>query len=222
MDFCKAFDAVPHGRLLVKLQSYGITGNIYKWVEDFLKDRVQCVRVGNACSSETSVLSGIPQGSVLGPILFTIFINDLPDCVSGTCKVFADDTKIYNVTKNRDQLQTDIDKMTEWTTTWNLYFNVDKCKVMHAWKKNPQYDYVMKTDDKEIVMTKCTDEKDLGVVFDGQLRFDKHIHLFTAKANRMLGLVKRAFPYMDADTFTKLFKSLVRPHLEYGNAIWHP
>ena len=135
MDFCKAFDAVPHGRLLVKLQSYGITGNIYKWVEDFLKDRVQCVRVGNACSSETSVLSGIPQGSVLGPILFTIFINDLPDCVSGTCKVFADDTKIYNVTKNRDQLQTDIDKMTEWTTTWNLYFNVDKCKVMHAWKK---------------------------------------------------------------------------------------
>ena len=89
-------------------------------------------------------------------------------------------------------------------------------------EKKPQYDYVMKTDDKEIVMTKCTDEKDLGVVFDGQLRFDKHIHLFTAKANRMLGLVKRAFPYMDADTFTKLFKSLVRPHLEYGNAIWHP
>ena len=85
-------------------------------------------------------------------------------------------------------------------------------------EKKPQYDYVMKTDDKEIVMTKCTDEKDLGVVFDGQLRFDKHIHLFTAKANRMLGLVKRAFPYMDADTFTKLFKSLVRPHLEYGNA----
>jgi hypothetical protein len=95
LDFCKAFDSVPHERLLVKMSAYGITGQILRWTRSFLTNRTQKVKVGTAVSSEGKVLSGIPQGSILGTILFTIFINDLPECVQSSCKIFADDTKIY-------------------------------------------------------------------------------------------------------------------------------
>ena len=95
LDFRKAFDSVPHERLLIKLQYYGITGKLLAWIRDFLKDRKQLVRVGNDYSKYTDVLSGIPQGSILGPVLFTIFINDLPQKINSFCKIVADDTKIY-------------------------------------------------------------------------------------------------------------------------------
>ena len=93
LDFQKAFDQVPYIILLHKLNYIGMTGNIHKWISDFLKDRNQRVRVGNFYSEPAQLTSDIPQGSILGPILFTIFINDLPDCVSSCCKIFADDTK---------------------------------------------------------------------------------------------------------------------------------
>ena len=108
LDFKKAFDSVPHQRLPSKLAAYGITGNILKWIKDFLTNRHQRVRVGNHYSPMTEVLSGIPQGSVLGPILFTIFINYLPNCVQSCCKVFADDTKMYDSTDNAGRIQEDI------------------------------------------------------------------------------------------------------------------
>ena len=124
LDFKKAFDSVPHQRLLSKLAVYGITGNIFKWIKDFLTNRHQRVRVGNHYSPMTEVLSGIPQGSVLGPILFTIFINDLPNCIQSCCKVFADDTKIYDSTDNAGRIQDDIIRLQRWSDLWNLYFNI--------------------------------------------------------------------------------------------------
>ena len=96
LDFKKAFDTVLH-QWLTKLASYGILSNVYNWIEDFLSNRSQRVRVGKGWSTKADVLSGIPQGNVLGPILFTTFINDLPECVQSCCKVLADDTKIYDL-----------------------------------------------------------------------------------------------------------------------------
>ena len=221
LDFSKAFDTVPHERLLAKLKSYGITNNIHSWIKSFLSDRKQRVRVNNSFSNFSPITSGIPQGSILGPVLFIIFINDLPDCVESGCKIFADDTKIYNSTENSGVIQDDINALLEWSNTWQLKFNAQKCNVLHIGKTNSQKEYFMDSS-KQSKINSVTHEKDIGVTFDAQLNFDKHISNIVAKANQMTGLLKRSFQYLDRDMFLKLYKAIVRPHLEYANVIWHP
>ena len=221
LDFRKAFDTVPHARLLSKLRGYGITGNVLKWIEDFLSNRTQRVRVGKQFSKSAKVTSGIPQGSILGPVLFTIFVNDLPEYVDSLCKIFADDTKLYNTSSNNPVIQEDINKLQEWTKKWHLYFNALKCKVMHLGIKNPRHSYTMTNDDGiNVTLNSCTEEKDLGVYFDSSLTFNSHVQNIISKANQMLGIIKRTFTYLDNDTFLYLYKALVRPHLEYANVIW--
>ena len=222
LDFRKAFDSVPHERLALKLQEHGFTGKLLQWIRDFLANRSQRVRVGNDFSEKGKVLSGIPQGSILGPVLFTVFINDLPDNIESICKVFADDTKIYDSPKNNTIIQNDLCKLEEWSNIWQLYFNTTKCKVLHIGRNNPELDYKMKLGDSHINLTKCDNEKDLGVTFDKLLTFDVHISNAINKGNKMLGLVKRSFSFLDQSTFLMLYKALIRPHLEYGNLIWHP
>ena len=134
LDFQKAFDTVPHKRLLQKLKGYGIISHLLKWIENVLKDRQQRVVLNNSHSMWAPVTSGIPQGSVLGPILFTIYINDLPDIVKNITKLFADDTKIYSIVNNttdKENLQTDLNNLTYWSKTWLLIFNKKKCKHLH-------------------------------------------------------------------------------------------
>ena len=220
LDFRKAFDSVPHKRLLIKLKNYGIHGSLLDWISDFLTDRRQRVRVGSTFSSDKPVLSGIPQGSILGPVLFTIFINDLPEVISNTCKIFADDTKIYGDSENHSSIQRDLNNVQDWSNKWNLYFNVQKCKVMHIGKKNPLKDYTMGESNEPI--QKCSEEKDLGVIFDSNLSFDPHIQKAISKSNQMIGLIRRSFSFMDKNMFLKLYKALIRPHIEYGNVIWYP
>ena len=205
--------------MLEKLKSYGIVGNVHKWVKSFLSGRTQRVRVGRDFSNGAEVLSGIPQGSILGPILFTIFINDITDDVNSFCKIFADDTKVFNVSVNKDVLQTDLDCLQEWTEKWDLHFNSSKCNVLHAGTNNPCNSYVLNQVNE---INRCTEEKDLGVVFDSKLSFDAHIQSIVKKANCVLGIIKRAFSHLDKTSFIKLYKSLVRPILEYGNVIWSP
>ena len=222
LDFRKAFDSVPHERLLVKLRSYGIDGKVYMWIKDFLSDRLQYVKVGDQCSETKEVTSGIPQGSILGPILFLIFINDLPDCVQSICHIFADDTKSYNTCDKSDMVQGDIDALLEWSHKWQLFFNCTKCKCLHFGKNNPLNDYFFISKDDTVEIPTCTEEKDLGVTFDSTLKFDIHINNIVKKANGILGLIRRNFKYIDKEVFLKLYKALVRPHLEYGQAIWSP
>jgi len=194
----------------------------HTWIKNFLIGRSQQVRVGSQKSGGADVLSGIPQGSILGPILFTIFINDLPEMLESTCKIFADDTKLYDLASNNKSLQNDIFKLQEWSDKWNLYFNVTKCNVMHIGKRNPEYEYEMKVSNGEQKINVCESEKDLGVTFDRQFSFDPHIQRVVGKANQMLGIIKRAFTFLDKETFIKLYKAFVRPHLEYANVIWCP
>lgn len=218
LDFAKAFDSVPHQRLLHKSSAYGIRGNVLSWISDFLTGRRQYVSVKGEVSSWKDVISGVPQGSVLGPILFIIYINDLPEVVSSTVKIFADDTKLYNTDSNNDILQQDLDALCTWADLWQLVFNVMKCKTIHYGRNNQDYQYTMKFEDIESV----DEEKDLGVLFQQDLKFSNHISSKVNKANSVLSLILRSFDYIERDSFVLLYKALVRPHVEYGNTIWYP
>ena len=172
------------------------------------------------------VTSGIPQGSVLGPLLFVLHINDLPDCTLSQTFLFADDTKIYRHVKTvEDQqiLQEDINRLQAWSDKWLLKFHPDKCKIMSIGKKITNFNYNMHTDDlREISLPYVQSEKDVGVTFDENMTFREEINRRTAKASSIMGMIRRNFTYLDVDTFKMLFKAFVRPHLEYGSPIWNP
>ena len=226
LDFRKAFDSVPHKRLLLKLEKLGVPGNVLKWISDFLSDILQCVVINGQSSEWSEVTSGVPQGSVLGPLLFILYVNDLPDQVNSYCKLFADDAKLYKELQNLDDFETmqdDLNKLCQWTIKWLMLFNVDKCKVMHIGKGNPRFEYEMSDNNGNIKVLKSVDcEKDLGVYLQDNLKFDKHISLTVNRANRLIGVIKRAFSYLEEETLLVLYKTLIRPILDYGNIIWFP
>lgn len=224
MDYAKAFDSVPHERLLKKVQAYGIRGRVFRWIEGFLKNRKQRVAVNAHYSSWQHVKSGIPQGSVLGPILFILYVNDLPEQLNNNILMYADDTKIYarvNSIEDSQKLQEDLDITLEWSTKWQLSFNLDKCKVMHYGRNNIEYEYLIARERQEKMQT-TSKEKDLGITFTGDLKFMEHIANTVKKANQMVGIVKRTFKYMNKTMFNSIYKSLIRSHLESGNKIWAP
>ncbi len=221
LDFAKAFDSVPHQRLLAKLSGLGLNKRLLKWSESFLTGRKQRVVVNGSSSSWADVLSGVPQGSVLGPLFFVIFINDMPDVVHNFIALFADDAKVFSSVSSvsdHEQLQQDLVKLQGWADTWQLNFNAKKCKVMHLGRLNPKYSYKMGETELEAI----TQEKDLGVIIDDELKFDIHIEGQVNKANRQLGLIRRSFDNLEDDTFINLYKSLARTHLEYCNAVSYP
>ena len=221
LDFCKAFDSVPHRRLLHKLSSYGVCGKLLSWIESFLVGRRQQVVVQGCSSDWTSVDSGVPQGSVLGPLLFLVYVNDLPNVVQGHIKMFADDTKIFStVTSPRDSisLQADLDALTQWSDTWMLPFNEEKCKVLHLGRANKAYQYTMRVSP----MIDSTLERDLGVHIDPELKFRQQASAAVSKATQVLAVIRRSFALLDSFTLPLLYKALVRPHLEFGNLVWGP
>ena len=224
LDFSKAFDTVPHRRLMSKLESYGITGNIKRWIQSFLTGRTQTVMVNNDESAAAPVISGIPQGSVLGPLLFVIYINDLPETVNSNVYLFADDTKIMRKVDNEEDakaLQSDLNILEAWSKRWLLQFNSDKCHVLTIGK----FEHIRHTERYQLYgneLDHVFEEKDLGVYIDSELKFDEHISNKVNKANAMVGLIRRSFSYLDGELFKKLYTCFVRPHLEYAQAIWQP
>ena len=222
LDFKKAFDSVPHERLLIKIKSYGIDGKLYRWIKDFLNERSQYVKVSNEYSKTMKVTSGIPQGSILGPVLFLIFINDLPEVIKSLSEIFADDTKAFNTCNNSNVIQEDLNALQEWSDKWQLFFNCSKCKCLHFGKNNQKRQYYFPTKDGNKNIPTSTEEKDLGVIFDTTLKFDLHIDSIIKKANSMIGLIKRNFSHIDIFIFQQLYKALIRPHLEYAQIIWSP
>ena len=224
LDFAKAFDTVPHERLLGKLKAYGIDGAILTWIKAFLTGRTQVVKVNGEDSIPAPVISGIPQGSVLGPLLFVIYINDLPETLSSDVFLFADDTKIFREIKSIQDstaLQHDIDLLEQWTKKWLLDFNIKKCHVLTLGKlenvKHTQR-YCLSGNELEHVF----EEKDLGVTFDADLKFEDHISAKVLKANAIAGLIRRSFSFLDAHLFKRLYTTFVRPHLEYAQSVWAP
>ena len=221
LDFSKAFDKVPHKRLCSKINSYGIKGHLSNWIKSFLENRHQSVAIQQIKSSSRPVTSGIPQGSVLGPLLFVIYINDLPEEIESTIKIFADDTKIFRaISKSLDSttLQNDLNKLITWSKTWLLPFNYEKCVTVHYGNNNPRSIY--KIDNNQI--NSSNSEKDLGVHFDNKLKFSPHIRNIVAKANSRVGLIRKHFSNLTPQIFLPLYKALIRPILEYASVIWNP
>ena len=221
LDFKKAFDKVPHNRLLLKLKNIGISGKVHNWIKSWLTNRKQRVIINNHASSWADVTSGVPQGSVLGPILFLIFINDIDCGITSYISKFADDTKLMtpsNSITNCDILQTDLNKMAIWARNWLMEYNVDKCKVLHIGKNNPQFEYSL--NDTKIVTS--TNETDLGVIMTSDLKSEAHISKVTKMGNKLVGLIGRSFEVKSRDVIIRLYKTLVRPHLEYCVQVWSP
>ncbi|CAF0824973.1 unnamed protein product [Brachionus calyciflorus] len=166
------------------------------------------------------VISGVPQGSVLGPILFVIFINDLPDKIKNVIKLFADDTKVISLIDNENDssiLQEDLNNLHEWSKQWFMDINEDKCVAMHFGSNNKNYEYSLNSHK----LTESHQERDLGVIFSKYLKNSAHIAVATRKANYALSIIKRSFKCRDKLTIKKL-TSLVRPHLEYAVQVWNP
>jgi hypothetical protein len=184
------------------------------------------VVLGDVVSSWRDVLSGIPQGSILGPLLFLLFINDMPDLFEQFCELFADDTKLLATIKNITDcknLQSDLDKASDWANTWKMKFNNDKCKVMHIGKKNQLYEYSMPTDSTQRKILGTTDsERDLGVIISRDLKWKCQTQKAANNANAILGVLKRTFSHWTPETLKILYISFVRPHLEYASSSWSP
>ena len=171
------------------------------------------------------VSSGVLQGSVLGPILFIYFINDMPSVTKEDMNLFADDAKAFNeiqLKKDHEDLQTCIDALVKWSIKWGMGFNGCKCKIMHMGKHNPKYPYTISDGTNTHTLEETTCEKDLGVYVDNALSFDDHINLTTKKARRCAGMLLRSIGFKTVNILVPLFKSLVRPILEYANTVWSP
>ena len=221
LDFQKAFDKVPHKRLLNKLKSHGISGKIFTWLEDWLSERKQRVVINGKASSWKNVLSGVPQGSVLGPILFIAYVNDIDEGL--TCKIskFADDTKITGRVTSRAeklQLQSDLDQLVNWSNKWQMKFNLDKCKVLHIGSSNDRARYSMNGSE----LIKVDEERDLGVTISHDLKPSKQCSQVVKTANKLLGFIGRTFEFKSEKVILTLFNALVRPHLEYCVQFWSP
>jgi hypothetical protein len=226
-DFSKAFDRVPHRRLLHKLSVYGIRGGLLEWIESWLVGRRQRVVIGDNQSEWVEVTSGVPQGSVLGPLLFLIYINDLPDSVACHIKLYADDSKLIRVIRSErdaELLQADIDAAVEWSHRWLLPFNIAKCKVMHIGRHTGKsFSYSMSnTDGERVVLETTSVERDLGVQVSDDLRVRKQVEAAAARAKSELGRLKKSFRSRSCVVWRMLYLTYIRPHLEYAVHAWSP
>ena len=203
LDFRKAFDSVPHTRLLLKLKSYGVSGKLLCWIEAFLSGRSQLVSLGGCHSSMTKVTSRVLQGSVLGPLLFLLYVNDLPEVVNCPVKLFANDTKLFSgmcFQNNALNLQSDLDALAKWSNAWQMPFNEDKCRIMHIGAGNQDFVFYMGC--AQLQSTEV--ERDLGVSIDALLKFRQQAASAVAKATQILAGICQSFVLIDKKA---LFKS---------------
>lgn len=221
LDFSKAFDKVPHKRLGLQLKNHGIRGNILKWVETWLSGRQQRVILNGTKSGWKEVNSGVPQGSVLGPLLFIIFVNTIDDHVDSKVLKFADDIKIARVIERDHDLeifQSDLNRLVKWAEDWQMKFNLKKCKIMHIGRAGSRNSYEM--DGQKL--QRIEKERDLGITINSSLTAADQVTEARRKALKMLGAIYRNVSYKSAEVIKKLYCAYVRPLLEYCIQAWSP
>ncbi|CAK1603716.1 unnamed protein product [Parnassius mnemosyne] len=224
-DFCKAFDKVDHSIFLQKLAFNGIRGNLLRWFSSYIINRTQKVVVNGFSSSEKLVSSGVPQGSILGPMLFTLYINDIQYCfINSNFLLYADDLKVYRSVKSLndcEKLQEDLDRLSNYCLINKLQLSIPKCKSISFTKNRYKqtYDYKINEDS----LDRKTVVKDLGVLFDSKLTFREHYAYIKNKAFQLLGFITRCTKgFKRPQSFLTVYCSLVRSILEYACVIWSP
>ena len=226
LDFAKAFDKVNHELLLLKLKRFGISGNLLSWLRDYLSGRYQRVTVLGETSNPLPVLSGVPQGSILGPLLFLVYVNDLPDCISSSSSLamFADDSKCYHpiqCSEDAEVLQCDINAIDSWCKEWQMSLNHSKCGLLRITRNSQPIHYSYNVEGN--LLKTINKQKDLGVIVSKDLKWSLNVQAVSNKANKMLGFVKRScFHASDPKVRKTLYLALVRSQLGYCSQVWAP
>jgi len=223
LDLSKAFDKVPHQALLGKLQHYGIEGNVHSWITDFLSGRTQRVIVDGAYSEWEDVVSGVPQGTVMGPLLFLLHINDLPSIVSSEVRLFADDCLVYRRIRSQEdqhELQKDLDNLYRWAETWGMEYNPTKCNTMSVKRGRSKLNHIYSLNGHPLL--EVQEAKYLGITISNNLKWTSHIQNTVTKANRTLGFLHRNLRSCPKKLKAMAYLALIRPLLEYSCAAWDP
>ena len=223
LDFAKAFDKVPHLRLLSKLTSYGITGNTQNWIKSFLSNRKQRVSVNGALSDITDVTSGVPQGSVLGPVLFLLYINDINGNIKSSIRLFADDSIIYRKISSKTDheiLQTDLSQLQTWSDKWQMECNVYKCVHLPITNKTKPSTHKYSLSGQPL--STVSSHSYLGVKLDSKLTWTNHVTDITSKSSKCLGMIKRTLGPCKPEVKQTAYNMLIRPKLEYYSPKWNP
>ena len=222
IDFCCAFDSISHSKLLHKILKYGIKGNLHSWINAFLSNRTQVVKVGSNFSSSIPVISGVPQGSVLGPLLFLLFINDIANNMNLGIKIklFADDVKLYteiSLPSDHSNFQSQLNNIHSWASIWQIKISYEKSNILNLNTKiHPSFYFT------DIPILPVDSMRDLGILVQADLKFNTHIHNIIAKAKQRASLIHRSFLSKDVQSLSRAFVTYVRPTLEYASAAWSP
>ena len=227
LDISKAFDKVWHEGLIVKLKQNGISGNLLMLFENYFHNRKQRVVLNGSFSDHSVIESGVPQGSVLGPLLFLIYINDLEKDIKSNIKFFADDIMLFSIVKDpvlsADDLNHDLDIIYRWAHQWKMEFNPVPTKqpteVLFSCKKaSPSHPQLIFNGN---IVKKVSEQKHLGLILDSGLTFKKYINEKIRKAKKNLGLIKHVSRFLPLKTLDQMYKAVVRSHLDYCDIIYH-
>lgn len=223
IDYSKAFDMVSHNKLLHKLSCFGICGNLLRWIGEFLNNRTQCVRVGSAISCPRQLISGVIQGSVLGPLLFLLYVDDVVKLFSSgvLCNLYADDLKLYSVIQTSQDvsaLQSSLDALVAWSDEWQLKISSTKSAVLCLGQSKVEQSYQI----KQVNVSFVPAMRDLGVIIDNKLTMSQHVATVVSKARARASLIFKCFHSKDRGTLLKAFTTYVRPLLEYATPVWSP
>ena len=226
LDISKTFHKVWHESLIFKLKTYGIDGDLLISLINYLEDHKHRVALNGQISSWKNILAGVPQGSVLGPILFLIYINDLLDGKKSTCKIFADDTSLFSKVKDKNystvELNNDLKIISNWAFKWKMLFNLDPNKqaleILFS-KKHEKDNYPPLNFNGDNAQT-AIGRKHLSLVLDSKVDFTQHISNKINNCNKIIGIMKKLFPFLSRKTLLTIYESFVRPNLDCADIIY--